>query len=226
MIYFFFQAEDGIRDYKVTGVQTCALPISPQTRPAATASHPACSERRLAVDRVARRCETPRQLRPICPSALAQAQDRNGASDSALFYRVPIEIAQPPSQSLSSGGTQHPDWFESRRLAVASEGQFETRGWQNLRRRAANERDRDYCGLRHFPAAAAQRAERMRWRRLRCPSAAARPRGRFVLQGNRAATGGRLGVRESQRRVRLCPEAPARGSSAPAPLPHLSWPQS
>src|SRR5256885_5909456 len=27
-IVFFFQAEDGIRDYKVTGVQTCALPIS------------------------------------------------------------------------------------------------------------------------------------------------------------------------------------------------------
>src|SRR5688500_19274909 len=25
----FFQAEDGIRDYKVTGVQTCALPICP-----------------------------------------------------------------------------------------------------------------------------------------------------------------------------------------------------
>src|SRR5256885_12876964 len=28
-VFFFFQAEDGIRDYKVTGVQTCALPISP-----------------------------------------------------------------------------------------------------------------------------------------------------------------------------------------------------
>src|ERR1039457_1208111 len=26
-MYCFFQAEDGIRDYKVTGVQTCALPI-------------------------------------------------------------------------------------------------------------------------------------------------------------------------------------------------------
>src|SRR3989454_1606619 len=26
-LFFFFQAEDGIRDYKVTGVQTCALPI-------------------------------------------------------------------------------------------------------------------------------------------------------------------------------------------------------
>src|SRR3989454_3351635 len=26
-VFFFFQAEDGIRDYKVTGVQTCALPL-------------------------------------------------------------------------------------------------------------------------------------------------------------------------------------------------------
>src|SRR5689334_24420622 len=28
LIFFFFQAEDGIRDGTVTGVQTCALPIS------------------------------------------------------------------------------------------------------------------------------------------------------------------------------------------------------
>src|SRR5437762_7396815 len=28
LLYFFFQAEDGIRDTSVTGVQTCALPIS------------------------------------------------------------------------------------------------------------------------------------------------------------------------------------------------------
>src|SRR5690348_18095756 len=27
-MFFFFQAEDGIRDGRVTGVQTCALPIS------------------------------------------------------------------------------------------------------------------------------------------------------------------------------------------------------
>src|SRR5260370_31874430 len=33
--FFFFQAEDGIRDSSVTGVQTCALPISNTTRPAA-----------------------------------------------------------------------------------------------------------------------------------------------------------------------------------------------
>src|SRR5688500_20250380 len=38
--FFFFQAEDGIRAYKVTGVQTCALPIFgfEHERPAARAA--------------------------------------------------------------------------------------------------------------------------------------------------------------------------------------------
>src|SRR5206468_9739049 len=31
--FFFFQAEDGIRDLIVTGVQTCALPISEKNLP-------------------------------------------------------------------------------------------------------------------------------------------------------------------------------------------------
>src|SRR5690348_17921727 len=34
--FFFFQAEDGIRDGRVTGVQTCALPICHTERPART----------------------------------------------------------------------------------------------------------------------------------------------------------------------------------------------
>src|SRR2546425_13363372 len=34
-MFFFFQAEDGIRDKLVTGVQTCALPICPPPAPAA-----------------------------------------------------------------------------------------------------------------------------------------------------------------------------------------------
>src|SRR5256885_11045524 len=37
-VFFFFQAEDGIRDYKVTGVQTCALPIWPAARRSAAAA--------------------------------------------------------------------------------------------------------------------------------------------------------------------------------------------
>src|SRR2546429_1721536 len=32
LIFFFFQAEDGIRDVAVTGVQTCALPILERVR--------------------------------------------------------------------------------------------------------------------------------------------------------------------------------------------------
>src|SRR5437762_4276406 len=35
--FFFFQAEDGIRDTSVTGVQTCALPISHSDDPVARA---------------------------------------------------------------------------------------------------------------------------------------------------------------------------------------------
>src|SRR5687768_17761251 len=37
---FFFQAEDGIRDVAVTGVQTCALPILPKQRPSVWNARP------------------------------------------------------------------------------------------------------------------------------------------------------------------------------------------
>src|SRR5688572_13048101 len=55
-LFFFFQAEDGIRDLTVTGVQTCALPISPApewrqcgTVPAASVGEP--RRRNLELDR-------------------------------------------------------------------------------------------------------------------------------------------------------------------------------
>src|SRR5690606_39551531 len=38
--FFFFQAEDGIRDFHVTGVQTCALPISPSSPPSSPPPSP------------------------------------------------------------------------------------------------------------------------------------------------------------------------------------------
>src|SRR5690348_7359350 len=38
--FFFFQAEDGIRDGRVTGVQTCALPISEMNGRSARAKRP------------------------------------------------------------------------------------------------------------------------------------------------------------------------------------------
>src|SRR5699024_11936629 len=53
LLVFFFQAEDGIRDRNVTGVQTCALPIcpakwpstAPPRKPVSTAPPPALSAR-------------------------------------------------------------------------------------------------------------------------------------------------------------------------------------
>src|SRR5437879_8867988 len=44
VFFFFFQAENGIRDTSVTGVQTCALPISRQHRHLLRGSR-ACQER-------------------------------------------------------------------------------------------------------------------------------------------------------------------------------------
>src|SRR2546422_5396644 len=47
--FFFFQAEDGIRDVAVTGVQTCALPISVDVRHGAIAGLGALlADRRIA----------------------------------------------------------------------------------------------------------------------------------------------------------------------------------
>src|SRR2546430_17569332 len=47
--FFFFQAEDGIRDLTVTGVQTCALPIYPVPGGGGDGSElPAADERRVA----------------------------------------------------------------------------------------------------------------------------------------------------------------------------------
>src|SRR5439155_12502870 len=60
-IFFFFQAEDGIRDGHVTGVQTCALPISlrpPLTR-AQRARAAAAILARVAADMVRRRRRLP-----------------------------------------------------------------------------------------------------------------------------------------------------------------------
>src|SRR5256885_9637344 len=47
-VFFFFQAEDGIRDYKVTGVQTCALPISDRCRLSALLEEGTDPERLMA----------------------------------------------------------------------------------------------------------------------------------------------------------------------------------
>src|SRR2546430_6484254 len=65
--FFFFQAEDGIRDLTVTGVQTCALPISERVKIASARSVPP----RLA--RVSDRSADVAVYRLAGPGALAVA---------------------------------------------------------------------------------------------------------------------------------------------------------
>src|SRR5256885_8506242 len=63
---FFFQAEDGIRDYKVTGVQTCALPIF-EGNP-----------------------DTPHTLGRLCPKGAATIQlSNNPLRPTKALYRAP-----------------------------------------------------------------------------------------------------------------------------------------
>src|SRR2546427_2102021 len=75
--FFFFQAEDGIRDLTVTGVQTCALPISLERPGPGNCLHEHRSRRPSlrAAPRARERAVTQGALRAApsrtCPSASA-----------------------------------------------------------------------------------------------------------------------------------------------------------
>src|SRR2546430_6858365 len=67
--FFFFQAEDGIRDLTVTGVQTCALPISIDTQwHRRSGTSPTCAD------------ACPSELTTIEQRETAAAVDRSAAS--------------------------------------------------------------------------------------------------------------------------------------------------
>src|SRR5256885_2512495 len=63
--FFFFQAEDGIRDYKVTGVQTCALPISQRLHIHAFVADAHAAEAQNATRRIVIDQLRPFFLRPV-----------------------------------------------------------------------------------------------------------------------------------------------------------------
>src|SRR5262249_56866836 len=77
--FFFFQAEDGIRDWSVTGVQTCALPIylgRQVARPRRDVQRNRW--RSLPMDVSARSCDLASQIgRPRSPSRLSRLPQRS-----------------------------------------------------------------------------------------------------------------------------------------------------
>src|SRR2546430_4576153 len=78
---FFFQAEDGIRDLTVTGVQTCALPISGAAAPEGAAPLLAGDDVQPRRIRGAHR-ESPAELPLLHARALLSARERPGAERS------------------------------------------------------------------------------------------------------------------------------------------------
>src|SRR5439155_18660137 len=78
--FFFFQAEDGIRDGHVTGVQTCALPISKSDKPTELPQHchagePALELQACGGNAYRRHCENPASSR-IVPKSGNRSEER------------------------------------------------------------------------------------------------------------------------------------------------------
>src|SRR5437762_3856375 len=96
--FFFFQAEDGIRDTSVTGVQTCALPISAPPAPGiASASVPAPPAPPRAPDAAGTgSAASP----PVAPSP---PRDAAGAG-AALSGATGAPLATTGSAALGDGG--------------------------------------------------------------------------------------------------------------------------
>src|SRR6476660_10455134 len=93
VFFFFFQAEDGIRDDLVTGVQTCALPICGGTGSAVTRRDPVRRFRKAgggSRERSAIRTVPERIRRPV-----------HLASDSNFFREWPGTSRRPDAIALS-----------------------------------------------------------------------------------------------------------------------------
>src|SRR5215467_9491025 len=95
---FFFQAEDGIRDYKVTGVQTCALPISREQIRSARRVEPAADFREG--DRDEHRREPDSEDEQRAPRADGRGERGGHREDGAADDLIDANRGQVPSTEL------------------------------------------------------------------------------------------------------------------------------
>src|SRR2546426_11267839 len=122
LVFFFFQAEDGIRDYKVTGVQTCALPIS-----TSSASRTSCVTK-IAVLPISRRsarnwrCSSTRVTGSSAPNGSSKSRiggaGAGGRGTAARRRRAPGRArggggahrggGPPPRSARAGGGARDP----------------------------------------------------------------------------------------------------------------------
>src|SRR5207245_7232792 len=108
---FFFQAEDGIRDATVTGVQTCALPIwfFRSKRLAAPPSHDYSKEshgRRPAAEIGRASCRERVWISVVAGSVITKNVDDQARSRivrTAQYYSVPTSVVSHPTTRADHG---------------------------------------------------------------------------------------------------------------------------
>src|SRR5262249_59340109 len=98
--FFFFQAEDGIRDWSVTGVQTCALPIS----------------------------SSPRRLRPEQREGPLSAPPRRRRGDEGRLPGV--DQRPLPARARDAVRTARPHRSEERRVGKEGRSRWAGCGWK------------------------------------------------------------------------------------------------
>src|SRR2546430_13465510 len=86
VFFFFFQAEDGIRDLTVTGVQTCALPISTSLTSRTINSRPCRKPSRTTPP-----CRLPTPSAPLSSARRSEEHTSELQSQSNLVCRLLLE---------------------------------------------------------------------------------------------------------------------------------------
>src|SRR5207245_11121096 len=110
-MFFFFQAEDGIRDATVTGVQTCALPICVFLVVGRSIEPNGISN--VALSRLVRgglRTSVLRSKRPAIAFGLSDGPQR--IADTRVLFRLPSKSDH--SGNASGWGWEISGWHESR----------------------------------------------------------------------------------------------------------------
>src|SRR6266446_8253917 len=108
LLIFFFQAEDGIRDYKVTGVQTCALPIFAALERGG---------RRVTLEAGGMRVTVPvEDLEPSSPGRGGRAGGDGGEDDGrSTIGSIGLERARSVASSLDLRGARVDEALEALR---------------------------------------------------------------------------------------------------------------
>src|SRR5690606_33756229 len=112
-----FQAEDGIRDFHVTGVQTCALPISATTPAMISAAPNHCT--RVGTTASSTMVQTIPNIASEYPVKLATVAPRRRDAATPSTYDSTVEMSTMP-ETATAGGSSVPAITAG--LPVASKG--------------------------------------------------------------------------------------------------------